>query len=97
MESWQIVLASITGFITISATLFFIPTVRHMTRKESDLRFEKIMQDVKDNYVTSRTCDQFHATQDVRNTSFTNTMVEIKEEIKEIRKDIKEAISHLIK
>jgi hypothetical protein len=88
MEHWQIVITSIVGFTSITATVIGIVRFNHYTKKEVDEKFQG-----KD------MCGTFHETQAVRNKSFTNTMVEMKEEFKELRGElihIKDAINEAV-
>lgn len=86
----------IIAFCGVCGFLFLVVRVIHPTRKEFMNAMDKQREDFFRHLQTKESCRLYHNTQDVRNHSFTNTMVEIKEEIKEIRKDIKEAINHLM-
>jgi len=92
MESWQVVLVSLATFVTIGGAVIGINLFLHPTKEEVNKIFDKAFQ----HFQTKEKCDLYHASQDIRNCSFTNTMIEIKEEIKEIKQDIKEALRHWV-
>ena len=85
----------VLAFCALCGILFGVVRIVHPTRKEFKDEMDKQREDFFKHLQTKESCNLYHATQDVRNNSFTNTMIEIKDEIREIRKDIKEAIIHL--
>ena len=86
----------ISGFCTVVGFLFLVVRVLHPTRAEWIAQMEKDREDYFKLFQSKESCTLFHETQDVRNNSFTNSLIEIKDEIKELRKDIKEAIAKLL-
>ena len=86
----------ISGFCTVVGFLFLVVRVVHPTRAEWKKQMEKDREDYFKLFQSKESCSLFHDTQDVRNSSFTNSLIEIKDEIKELRKDIKEAINKFL-
>ena len=90
MEHWQVAIYSIGAFTAMCATLLGIASVRHYTKKEVDQRFDEIKERQRlkgKEYVEVKVCDGFHNTQNVRNESFTNTMVRLGDEISNMFND----------
>ena len=86
----------ISGFCTVVGFLFLVVRVLHPTRAEFEETMKKQREDYFKLFQSKESCTLFHETQDVRNNSFTNSLIDIKDEIKELRKDIKEAVTKFL-
>ena len=93
MNGLQIGLVSIAGFTALVTALFVTVRIVHPTRDEMHIA----ISDKAIKMQTIKSCELFHQTQDVRNDAFANALIEIKDEIRELRKDISEAIKTLMK
>ena len=89
-------LSVIVTFCSVCGFLFLVVRIIHPTRKEFDETLKRQRENYFSFFQSKESCTLFHDTQEVRNNSFTNSLIEIKDEIKELRKDIKEAINKLL-
>lgn len=96
MQEWQIVLASVSGFIGIVGAVFGITNFFYPTKSQMHKAIdEKVVL-----CQTKVSCDQFHKAQDERNGGFLHQIEEMKREIREdireknmeVRTDIRELI-----